>query len=256
MKPTLPLLIALLLAPLAALHAAADDAPLRRQLGSLRAAIDDLAVSFPDYRATEFRARWDELRKQADLTAVGSEVERLRFDALVAANPLLKSKKLLFVKRNAYGSYHYYDDHDNGIVRAGMGGNLCVLSLDDGSVRELASQLAGGLFDRCDLSFDGKHIVFGYCKAVDDALRLWRINVDGSGLQQLTFPPPGETAAARAALGPSWRKPAGPGRTTRRAISVRDGFCRKTFTHAGCPTAASRSPPRAPNRRCFAATSA
>jgi hypothetical protein len=86
-----------------------------------------------------------------------------------------------------------------------------VLSLDDGSVRELAPQLAGGLFDRCDLSFDGKHIVFGYCKAVDDGLRLWRINVDGSGLQQLTFPPPGETAAARAALGPSWRKPAGPG---------------------------------------------
>ena len=100
---------------------------------------------------------------------------------------------------------------NNGIARAGMGGNLCVLSLADGSVRELAPQLAGGLFDRYDLCFDGRQIVFGYCPAVDDGLRLWRINVDGSGLQQVTFPPPGETAAARAALGPNWRKPAEPG---------------------------------------------
>ena len=209
MKPTLTLFTALLLAPLVALHASADDASLRRQLGSLRAAIDDLAVSFPGYNATEFRARWEELSKRTDVAAAGSEIERLRFDALVAANPLLKSKELLFVKRNAYGSTHYYDDHDNGIVRAGMGGNLCVLSLADGTVRELAPQLAGGLFDRCDLSFDGRQIVFGYCQAVDDGLRLWRVNADGSGLQQITFPREGETAEARAALSPEWRKPAG-----------------------------------------------
>lgn len=56
MKPTLTLVTALLLAPLAALHATADDASLRRQLGSLRAAMDDLAVSFPDYNATPLRA--------------------------------------------------------------------------------------------------------------------------------------------------------------------------------------------------------
>ncbi len=208
-KPALTLLAALLLAPLAALHGAADDASLRRQLGSLRAAMDDLAVSFPSYNATEFRTRWDELSQRTDLPAAGSEVERLRFDALVAANPLLKSKELLFVKRNTYGSYHYYDDHDNGIVRAGMGGSLCVLSLADGTVRELAPQLAGGLFDRCDLSFDGKRIVFGYCKTVDDGLRLWQINVDGAGLRQITFPREGETAEARTALSPEWRMPAG-----------------------------------------------
>jgi len=46
MKTDLTLLIALLLAPLAALPAAADDASARRQLGSLRTAIEDLAVSF------------------------------------------------------------------------------------------------------------------------------------------------------------------------------------------------------------------
>jgi len=93
-----------------------------------------------------------------------------------------------------------------GIVRAGMGGNLCVLSLDDGSVRELAPQLAGGLFDRYDLSFDGSEIVFGYTKSVDEGLRLWRIGVDGSGLRQITVPRDCDTAEARAALFPEWDK--------------------------------------------------
>ncbi len=194
----------------ASVHATADGTAARQQLDSLRAAIEDLAITFPGrYQGDEFRARWTELNRHANKAALAEEIERLKFDALVANNPLLKSKKLLFVKRNTYGSYHYYDEHDNGIVRAGMGGNLCVFSLDDGSVRELAPQLAGGLFDRYDLSFDGREIVFGYCKAVDDALRLWRIGVDGSGLRQITFPRDGETAEARAALSPDWRKPAG-----------------------------------------------
>lgn len=189
---------------------AADIDSMRQQLDSLRTAIDDLAVSFPDYRAAEFRERCEKLNQYTDPAELKKDVDRLKCDALAAGNPLLKSQRLLFVKRNAYGSYHYYDDHDNGIVRAGMGGSLCELALDDGSVKELVPQLAGGLFDRYDLSFDGRQIVFGYCKAVDDGLRLWCLNVDGTGLKQVTFPLESDTATVRAALGPSWRKPNGP----------------------------------------------
>ena len=48
-------------------HATADEATTRQQLGSLRAAIEDLAASFPNrYRAEDFRARWEELSKLAD----------------------------------------------------------------------------------------------------------------------------------------------------------------------------------------------
>ena len=194
--------LALLALPMVA--EAGDPAVAREDLARLRLAVGELGRSFPGaYPAADF------LRRLAAVDTA-DELARCRREMLVTANPLLKCRQLLFVKRNAYGSYHYYDEHDNGIIRAGMGGNLCVLSLDDGAVRELAPQLAGGLFDRCDLSFDGRRIVFGYCRAADDALRLWQINVDGSGLRQVTFPPPGETASARSALGPDWRKPAGP----------------------------------------------
>ena len=209
-------LMVLLLIPSAKL-CASDNAGIdraRQELARLRSAVADLERSFPDcYQGAEFRRQLDDCERTLDAgtaTARLTDLERYRRQMLVDANPLLKGKRLLFVKRNAYGSFHYYDDHDNGIVRAGMGGNLCELALQDGSVRELAPQLAGGLFDRYDLSFDGREIVFGYCKTLNDALRLWRINVDGTGLRQVTFPLPSDATAVRATLAPNSRNSADP----------------------------------------------
>jgi len=184
------------------------------ELESLRRAVESLQASFQSqYPGEAFRRRIADLRRRLSdgepSRELRDELEKARREMLVDANPLLKFEKLLFVKRNSYGSYHYYDDHDNGIIRAGMGGNLHVLSLSDGSVREVVPQLAGGLFDRYDLSFDGQRIVFGYCRAIDDGLRLWEIQVDGTALRQVTLPPPGETAETRAAMSPSWWSPQG-----------------------------------------------
>ncbi|MFA6563236.1 MAG: hypothetical protein WCV00_15100 [Verrucomicrobiia bacterium] len=174
----------------ASLYAVADDIPARQQLGSLRAAIDDLAASFPNrYRAEEFRARWEELSKRTDTAARTNEVERLKFDALVAGNPLLSPGKLLFVKRQTYTPGWYYAE----FMRATkFGGGLCVLSLPDGNVTELFPQLRGGITDRYDLSFDGQRVVFGYKSAPGKAFRLYEARVDGTGLRQLTFDPPDE----------------------------------------------------------------
>jgi len=149
-KQALTLLAALLLAvPVAAADGIGLD--------SLRAAIDDLAASFPGrYRAEEFRGRWEELSKRADKVGITNEVERLKFDALVAGNPLLSPGKLLFVKRHTYTPGWYYAE----FMRATkFGGGLCVLSLPDGKVTELFPQLRGGITDRYDLSFDGRRIV-------------------------------------------------------------------------------------------------
>jgi hypothetical protein len=97
-------------------------------------------------------------------------------------NPLLNFDKLLFVKRHTFQSSHIYTDHFDGSSL--MGGNVCVLSLrPDGratlprsqairqephsplpQVRELAPSLNGGLFGRCDVSFDAKRVVFAYRK--------------------------------------------------------------------------------------------
>ena len=187
-RPKTLALAVLLLA--GAVRAMADEAVARQGLDSLRAAIDDLAVSFPGrYRAEEFRTRWEELNKRAGTAAITNEVERLKFDALVAGNPLLSPGKLLFVKRHTYTPGWYYAE----FMRARKsGGGLCVLSLPDGKVTDLFPQMSGGITDRYDLSFDGRRVVFGHKSKADKAFRLYEARVDGTGLRQLTFDPPDE----------------------------------------------------------------
>ncbi len=108
---------------------------------------------------------------------------------------LLKTKdlgfdKLVFVKRITYSANHYYTEFINS--RWTPGGNLCVLSLTDGSVTEIVPKLTGGVFGRFDVSFDATKVVFAWKKAENDGYRLYEVNVDGTGLRQLTFPPANE----------------------------------------------------------------
>ena len=173
---------------------AAERASLDTEIKSLRLAIDDLAVSFPQrYRAEPFRSRLDALESRVAKTPrdrrLRTGLEAIKREALVTANPLLSPGRLLFVKRFTYSPGWYYAE----FMRASrFGGNLCVLSLPAGQVRELVPELAGGIFDRCDLSFDGRRIVFAYKEKPGKGFRLWEVGADGSGLRQLTFDPPDE----------------------------------------------------------------
>jgi hypothetical protein len=98
--------------------------------------------------------------------------------------------KLLFVKRYTYQSNHYYTDYINGCEY--FGGNICVLSLKDGTVTELVPSMRHGIFGRYDLSFDGKRIVFDWKESIGQGFRIYEVGVDGKGLRQLTFPPDDE----------------------------------------------------------------
>ena len=124
-----------------------------------------------------------------------TEMPGLQRRMLVEQNPLLRGAEILFVKRYTYNSKHYYDDFQH-IWR--WGGNLCVLSPADGQVRSLVPQFAGGVFDRYDLSFDARRIVFGYRRPEREGFRLYEINVDGSGLRRVLEPPADEDRADRA----------------------------------------------------------
>ena len=100
--------------------------------------------------------------------------------------------EILFVSRLTMQSSHYYSDFIDGC--RDYGGNLCVLSLKDGSVRQLAPSLAHGLFGRCCLSFDGKRVAFDWKEKLGVGFRIWEVGIDGQGLRQLTFPPDDEDA--------------------------------------------------------------
>jgi hypothetical protein len=171
----------------------------RQDLQKLRSAVVELAGLFPrDYPGNDFLRRLDDLEKRLILKAVSylapedeaiTDLARFKREMLVDANPLLRNTKMLFIKRYTYNSKHYYDDFQH-VSR--WGGNLYVLSLPDGHIRQLAPQLDGGVFDSYDLSFDARRIVFGYRQPKPEGFRIYEIGVDGSGLRQVVQPPADE----------------------------------------------------------------
>lgn len=183
--------------------AAAEADQALSDLAKLRASIDELGCCFPkQYPAADLARQTDGFRG-AILAAADAldptnqptrsllaDIERLKRAALVDSNPLLKDRRLLLVRRYTYDSAHYYDDYYNGI--RDWGGNICELDLASGKVREIVPKLAGGIFDRYDLSRDAKRIVFGYRAPRPEGYRIWEIGLNGKGLRQLTFPPTDE----------------------------------------------------------------
>ena len=183
---------------------AAESAVAWKRLGALRAAVEELAEEFPlRFPGRKCLNELDGFRDRlleacarrldpslAEGAALLDELEHARRDMLVVRNPLLRDLQLLFVKRHTYDSRHYYDDYYNGVRK--FGGNLCVLNLADGQVRSVVPELAGGIFDRYDLSFDGSRIVFGYRPPRPEGFRIYEVGVDGTALRQLTFPPSDE----------------------------------------------------------------
>jgi len=99
-------------------------------------------------------------------------------------------EKILFVKRYTLQSTHYYTDFIDGCRN--FGGSLCTLSLDDGAVTELAPDLNGGIFGRCNLSYDGRRVVFGHKPELGKGFRIWEVGIDGKGLRRITVDPPDE----------------------------------------------------------------
>jgi hypothetical protein len=172
------------------------DALSAHDLPGLRAMIQALGAP----SGAEHLARLDELEKRGAaiaeaggaLDAWSGEVAALRRRALVTENPAAGFDKLVFVTRKTYGANHYYTEFINSPWTPG--GNLCVLDLKDGSVREIVPQLKGGVFERFDLSFDARRIVFAWKAAPQDGYRIYEVGVDGKGLCQLTFPQADEAA--------------------------------------------------------------
>ena len=100
--------------------------------------------------------------------------------------------KIVFVRRFTYSANHYYTEFINSTWLPG--GNLCVLDLKSGDVTELVPELQGGVFERFDLDFDARHIVFAWKPEAQKGYRLYEIEIDPESgarkgkLRQLTFP--------------------------------------------------------------------
>lgn len=109
------------------------------------------------------------------------------FNAEAAKDLLAKGiEEIVFIRRFTLNANHVYTDHVNS--RWLPGGGLAILNLKTGEARDVCPELKTGVVSRFDLSFDGKKIVFDFKKGPADGYRIYEVNVDGTGLRQITFP--------------------------------------------------------------------
>jgi hypothetical protein len=127
-------------------------------------------------------------------TAIAN-VESAALLAKVMDGPMKDVKQLVFAVRLPYDDPHwyanigYYCDDENHKAYAGNGkpdaGKLCLLDVRTGKITTLLDARGGSIRDP-QVHYDGKKIVFAYRKGGADYYHLYEINVDGSGLRQLT----------------------------------------------------------------------
>ncbi len=181
-------------------------------VAALRLAIQDMRTAYgsqyPD--AEQYLKQLAALEEKQHAAEEGTEEQQQEVDDALKAlrrtvmldHPALRFDKLLFLKRSIGGYSHTYTDQH----AFSAGGNLCVLSpvAPDGKVTPLVPELDGGLFDRFDLSFDGKRVVFGYKKEQSGGFRIYEIEIDPvagravpGSLRQLTFSCEAEAEAIR-----------------------------------------------------------
>lgn len=108
---------------------------------------------------------------------------------------MLGTDEMVFIKRITYTSTHYYTEYLDS--RWTPGGGIFVLSLDDGSERQVATELKGGVFGRFDLSFDAKRVVFDWKRSANDGYRIFEVGIDGKGLRQVLQAPGNEAEVVR-----------------------------------------------------------
>jgi len=96
--------------------------------------------------------------------------------------------KMVLVQRRELNPSHVYTYHVEGF---GSGGGLYIHTVagkEKGAIKQLISAPEGQILD-CDVSFDGKEILFSWRKQQKEGYQVFAINADGTNLRQLTQGP-------------------------------------------------------------------
>ncbi len=185
--------------------AIASAQPRKPNYAALRSAIEDLIETFPNRyrRGREFLDRLEHVQQQAaqekpDQTeSLAQEFEGLQREALIA-NPLVSAQPILFVVRHQYRShYHAIDtlfhtgefNPDRGIDHAELfqgGGAMKMIDLAGDGEAKTMIEVPDGVARDPDLHFDADRVVFAMRRNRQEDYHICEINVDGSGLRQLT----------------------------------------------------------------------
>ncbi len=116
--------------------------------------------------------------------------------------------EIIFAKRKPYSSDHYYTDINNGTSadRFLPANGIYIYNVGTGQERAVVTgaQLPGGkgFIGKISLSFDAKKVIFDSRENPGVGFRIWEVNIDGTGLRQVLFPPADEAAKVK-----RWGKP-------------------------------------------------
>jgi hypothetical protein len=151
----------------------------------LRALIGKLARRYgPGYpQAREHLARLDGLEKARATppaaAKAAAELDRLQREVLT-----FDVDRLVVIKRHEITASHVYTYHYEGF-RAGGGLYIAALGGPEPKFTLLVASPRGQILD-CDLSYDARTILFSWRREESQPYHVWRIDVDGCGLRQLT----------------------------------------------------------------------
>lgn len=120
---------------------------------------------------------FERLKSGADeRSAAPSAAARLALEE--ARSGALGFDRLLLVQRRPLNPTHVYTYHVEGLS---PGGGLFTLSLKDGRQTRLVDASDGVILD-CQVSYDGRQVLFSWKRTMREPFQIWRINADGSGL--------------------------------------------------------------------------
>jgi hypothetical protein len=132
----------------------------------------------------------------ADGTGAGKPTAADTLLEKALAGPMKDVQEIVFATRLKYNDPHwyanigYYCNDETSKAYAGNGrpdvGKLCKLNLRTGDVTVLLDARGGSIRDP-QVHYDARKILFSYRKAGSDYYNLYEINVDGSGLKQITL---------------------------------------------------------------------
>lgn len=107
------------------------------------------------------------------------------------AREALKGKQILYIEREQYAPDHHntatlFQPGEINEASFAPGGAMRVYDVDSGKIRTLIETTEGVVRDP-EISFDGQKVLFSMRQHPKDSYHLYEMNMDGSGLRQLTF---------------------------------------------------------------------
>lgn len=134
-------------------------------------------------------------------TVTAAELEGVGPSETVTADDL-GFEEIIYVKRMPYSSDHYYTDINNGTHadRFHAENGIYILNVRTKEERPVvtAAQMPGGkgFIGKMSLSFDAKKVLFDFRETPQSGFRIWEVNVDGTGLRQVSHAPADEAEKA------------------------------------------------------------